>query len=65
MKSKTKLHPLIMAQFSKKQQDLILKHGTVSQFAIACHECVPSIISYDEAEAAIQKYRNEFNEASK
>jgi len=54
---------MMMKGFTPGQQALIKKHGTVSQFAIACHMCVPSDISYDEAEAAIQKYRKEFNES--
>jgi len=57
------LHPLVMQQLTPGQRTLVKKHGTVSEFAIACHMCVPSDISYDEAEAAIQKYRREFNAA--
>lgn len=62
-KLRAKIQRLIRNQFTKGQRALIKKHGTVSQFAIACHMCVPSDISYDEAEAAIQKYRREFNAA--
>lgn len=54
---------MVMQHFTPGQRALIKKHGTVSDFAIACHMCVPSDISYDEAEAAIQKYRREFNAA--
>lgn len=54
---------MVMQQLTPGQRALVKKHGTVSEFAIACHMCVPSDISYDEAEAAIQKYRREFNAA--
>lgn len=62
-KTTNKLSSLVAQQFTPGQRALIKKHGTVSEFAIACHMCVPSDISYDEAEAAIQKYRREFNDA--
>ena len=49
-----------MQQLTPGQRALVKKHGTPSTFAIACHMCVPGDISYDEAEAAAQKYRREF-----
>lgn len=57
---KTKLKKIVLDQLTKGQQALIKKHGTPSEFAIACHMAVPGEISYDEAEAAAQKYRKEF-----
>ena len=49
-----------MQQLTPGQRALVKKHGTPSTFAIACHMCVTGDISYDEAEAAAQKYRGEF-----
>lgn len=61
MKAKrTRFKRLVMDQLTPGQQTLIKKHGTPSEFAIACHRLVPGEISYDEAERAAQKYRREF-----
>jgi hypothetical protein len=51
---------LVSSQFTPGQKALVKKHGTPSDFAIACHMTVPQFCSYDEAEAAAQKYRREF-----
>jgi len=51
---------LLMQQFTPGQRALVKQHGTPADFAIACYLCVPSYISFDEAEAASQKYRREF-----
>ncbi len=45
------------------QMMLKKKHGTPSEFAKACYECVPSDISMDEARAAIDKYNKEWDDA--
>lgn len=52
-----------MQQFTPGQRALIKKHGTPADFAFAVYTCCPSDISMDEAEAAVQKYRREFNAA--
>lgn len=60
MKNKSKLRRLIIYEFTPGQRELVKKHGTPAEFAIACYTCVPGDISMDEAEAASQKYRREF-----
>lgn len=42
------------------QKKLYRKHGTPSQFAAACYECVPSMVSVVEARAAIEKYNRQW-----
>lgn len=48
---------------SKKQKALARKHGTPAEFAVACYECCPGIISMNEAAAAISKYNREWRNA--
>ncbi len=49
--------------FTTGQKLLQAKHGTPAEFAKACYECVPSDISMDEANAAIEKYNKEWHDA--
>lgn len=45
------------------QHELMRKHGTPGQFAAGCYECVPALISMDEAKAAIDKYNRDWGMA--
>jgi hypothetical protein len=54
---------LITSGISKKQTELMQRHGTPSGFAIACYELVPGTISMDEAKVAVEKYQKEWDDA--
>lgn len=47
---------------TKGQLVLMRKHGTPSEFAMACYDCVGEI-SMDEAASAIRKYNEEWSVA--
>ena len=51
--------------FTAAQRKLIAKHGMPSEFAQACYAAVPSLVSMDEAAAAIEAYNREWAEAGK
>ena len=48
---------------SEAQADLMAKHGSPYDFAMACVKATGDFISVDEAEAGIQKYLKEWEEA--
>ena len=50
--------------FSKRQKDLVRKHGTPADFAKACYSAVPGDISMDEARKAIEDYNREWEKAA-
>lgn len=55
--------PTNFIRYSKKQQKLRKLHGTPAEFARGCYAAVPSMISMDEAAAAVAKYNAEWNAA--
>lgn len=55
--------PINTIPFSKKQQKLRKLHGTPAKFARCVYSSVPSMISMDEAAAAVAKYNAEWNAA--
>jgi len=52
------LDPLV--GLSEQQKQMIEKHGTPADFAVACYRAVPDFISMDEASDAVDAYAAEW-----
>lgn len=50
---------------TEAQKRLAKMHGTPAEFAAECYKAVPSLISMDEARAAIEKYNAGWTQAGK
>lgn len=60
----TKPNRLIPA-FTRAQEKLLRKHGTPAEFAQDTYAAVPSLISMNEARAAVDAYCAEWEEAAR
>lgn len=56
---------LIEPALTLKQLELKAKHGTPLEFAAACYVAVPVWISMNEADDAVAKYQQEWDDAGK
>ena len=46
---------------SEEQKQMLEKHGTPADFAVACYRAVPDFISMDEAKHAVDEYTAEWS----